>query len=166
MNLRRILKHLLTPHWVVARTFPRRTLDAIAAAIQASEQTHEGELRFAIEAGLHATALVRGSTPRERAIEVFSALRVWDTEHNNGILIYVQMVDRHLEIVADRGISARVPQEQWDAVGRRMEQAYRRGDFEQGTLAGIGEMTQLLAAHFPLRGAPRNELPDRPVVLP
>jgi uncharacterized membrane protein len=165
LNWKRTAKHLIAPHWIVARAFPRAALDRIEAAIRASETTHDGELRFAVEAGLHPHALLRGQSSRLRAHDVFSSLRVWDTEHNSGVLIYVQLVDRCIEIVADRGISAQVPQPEWDAICRRMERAYRNRDFEPGTLAGIREVTALLAAHFPPRDTNPNELPDRPVVL-
>ena len=165
MNIKRIVKHLFAPHWIVRRAFPRRTLGAIEAAIRDSEKLHNGELRFAVEASLHPLPLWRGQTTRQRAQEVFANLRVWDTEHNSGVLIYVQIVDRSIEIVADRGIAARVPQPQWDAICSRIEHAYRNREFEQGTLAGIREITGLLAAHFPPRGENPDELPDRPVVL-
>ena len=122
-------------------------------------------MRFAVEAALHPLALTRGLTARQRAIQVFSELRVWDTQHNSGVLIYVQLADRRIEIVADRGISAKVPQEQWDAVCRRMEDAYRKREFEQGTLTGIAEITRLLATHFPPLADNPNELSDAPVVL-
>ena len=165
MNSSRFFKHLFAPHWIVNRAFPRRALDAIEAAIAASEKTHDGELRFAVEAGLHPLPLWRGQTPRQRAEEVFAALRVWDTEHNSGVLIYVQLVDRRIEIVADRGISAKVAQSDWEASCRRMEEAFRAGRFEQGALTAVAEITALLARHFPPGGANPNELPDRPVVL-
>ncbi len=165
MNIKRIVKHLFAPHWIIARAFPRRTLAAIENAIRTSERSHDGELRFAAEAGLDLLPLLRGQIPRQRAIEVFSALRVWDTEHNSGVLIYVQLVDHRIEIVADRGINARVEQQQWDAICRRMEEAFRQKRFEQGALAAIGEITALLARHFPPRGDNPDELSDRPVVL-
>ena len=165
MNSSRFFKHLFAPHWIVNRAFSRRALDAIEAAIAASEKTHDGELRFAVEAGLHPLPLWRGQTPRQRAEEVFAALRVWDTEHNSGVLIYVQLVDRRIEIVADRGISAKVAQTEWDASCRRMEEAFRAGRFEQGALTAVTEITALLARHFPPGGANPNELPDRPVIL-
>ena len=165
MNLKRMVKHLFTPHWVVSRAFSRHTLKAIERAIGESEHTHNGELRFAIEAGLHPLPLWRGQTTRQRAFELFANLRVWDTEHNSGVLIYVQLVDRRIEIVADRGISAKVAQHDWNAICGRIEHAYRNGEFEQGTLDGIREITRLLAAHFPPRDGNANELPDRPVVL-
>ena len=165
MKLRRIVKHLFAPHWIIARAFPRRTLAAIETAIRASEKTHDGELRFAVEAGLHLWPLLRGLSARQRAHEVFSGLRVWDTEHNSGVLIYVQLVDRSIEIVADRGINAKVDQHEWDAICHRMEAAFREKRFEHGALKAIEEITALLARHFPPRGAKPNELPDRPVVL-
>ena len=160
-----MFKHLFAPDWVIRRAFPRRTLEAIEASIRNSEQTHAGELRFAVEAGLHPLRLWRGQTSRERALEVFAALGVWDTAHNSGVLIYVQLVDRRIEIVADRGISARVPQATWDAICRRIEDAYRERRFEAGTLAGMAEITGLLAAHFPPLAGNPNELADAPVVL-
>jgi uncharacterized membrane protein len=140
-------------------------LSAIGAAVGESEKSHDGELRFAVEAGLHPRPLWRGQSARGRAEELFSSLRVWDTRHNSGVLIYVQLVDRRIEIVADRGINAKVPQHQWDAICLRMEAAFRERHFEAGVLEAIREITALLARHFPPRGDNPNELPDRPVVL-
>lgn len=165
MNYGRIIRHLLTPHWSAGLAFPPRTLAAIERAIAASEKTHDSELRFAVEAGLQLPALLAGQTARQRAVEVFSRLRVWDTEHNSGVLIYVQLIDRKVEILADRGISALVPQTEWAAVCRRMEQAYRKGEFEAGTIAAIEEVSVRLARHFPPRDGNPNELPDKPVIL-
>ncbi|MBI3374477.1 MAG: TPM domain-containing protein [Betaproteobacteria bacterium] len=165
MKLGRILKHLFAPHWIVARAFPRRTLAAVEAAIQASEKSHDGELRFALEGALHPWPLARGQSARARAIELFSSLRVWDTEHNSGVLIYVQLVDRRIEIIADRGISAKVEQREWDAICRGMEAAFRLRNYEQGALEAIAQATLLLSRHFPAQAGNPNELPDRPVVL-
>ncbi len=165
MEPARIVRHLLAPDWVVRRAFPKRVLGRIEAAIGASENAHYGELCFAVEAGLDLIPLLRGVTPRERAMEVFSRLRVWDTEHNSGVLIYVQLVDRRIEIVADRGISAKVQPEEWSEICRRMEAAFRERRFEQGATQGIADVTALLERHFPQSGADSNELPDRPVVL-
>ena len=165
MDFGRIAKHLVTPHWIVARAFPRRTLAAIERAIGTSEKSHDGELRFAVEAGLHPLPLLKGQTVRQRATEVFSALRVWDTEHNSGVLIYVQLVDRRIEVIADRGISARVAQREWDAICRGMERAFRERRYEQGALDAIEQATRLLALHFPPRDGNPDELPDAPVVL-
>ena len=161
----RIVKHLFAPHWIVARAFPRRVLAAIEAAIRASEQSHDGELRFAVEGGLHPLPLARGQSARARAIELFSTLRVWDTEHNSGVLIYVQFIDRRIEIIADRGINARVGQGEWDAICRGMEAAFRLRKYEHGALDAIAQATLLLARHFPPQGGNPNELPDSPVVL-
>lgn len=165
MKLKRIVKHLFAPHWIIARAFPRRTLTAIESAIRASEQSHDGELRFAVEAGLHPLPVLRGQSTRQRAHQVFSDLRVWDTEHNSGVLIYVQLVDRRIEIVADRGINAKVPQHAWDAICRRMEAAFRESRYERGTLTAIEEITALLAQHFPPLGDNPDELSDKPVIL-
>ena len=165
MGARRILKHLFTPDWAAYRAFPRASLRRIEKAIGESEKSHDAELRFAVEAGLALMPLLKGVTPRQRAHEVFANLRVWDTEHNSGVLIYLQLVDRDIEIVADRGISAKVGQDAWDKICRRMEDAFRAGRFEQGALDGIREISALLERHFPPRGANPDELPNRPVVL-
>ncbi len=165
MDLRRVFRHLIAPDWLVYRAFPRATLTRIEAAIRQSEAAHRGELRFAVEPGLDLLPLLRGLTPRQRALDVFSRLRTWDTEENSGVLIYVQLVDRDIEIVADRGIGAKVGQEQWDAICHRMEEAFRDRRFEAGALEGIAEITKLLTAHFPARRDNPDELPDRPVVL-
>jgi hypothetical protein len=165
MDLARVLKHLFVPGWVARRAFPAAVLARIEDAVRESERTHRGELRFVAEGDLDLLPLLRGLTARERALEVFAGLGVWDTAENSGVLVYVQLVDHRIEIVADRGIAARVAQSEWDAVCRRMETAFRGGDYEGGALAGIREITALLARHFPPGAANPDELPDRPVVL-
>ena len=165
MQWSRALKHLLTPDWVAMRPFPASALDRIEAEINASEQRHRGELRFALEASLEPLDVLRGIPARMRALELFAALRVWDTEENSGVLIYLQMVDRRIEIVADRGINRLVQQSEWDAICRRMETEFRAGRFEAGTRAAIQEVTELLARHFPPSADNPDELPNRPVVL-
>jgi uncharacterized membrane protein len=165
MQWRRVFKHLSTPDRVALRPFPQTVLERIEQAIAASEHSHRGELRFALEASLEPLDVLRGYPARARAVEVFSRLRVWDTEENSGVLIYLQMVDRRIEIVADRGINRVIEQSQWDSICRRMEAAFRDGRFETGALAAIEEITALLARHFPPGKDNPNELPDRPVVL-
>lgn len=165
-NVARVAKHLSYPGWITRRAFPRATLDRIEAAIRDCERTHRAELRFAVEGALDLHSLSRRLSPRQRAIELFSQLRVWDTEENCGVLIYVQLVDRSIEIVADRGISARVDQHEWDAICRRMESAFREQRFAEGALQGISEIAALLARHFAPREGRQNELPDKPVILP
>jgi len=159
----RLLKHLLTPHWLALRAFPPATLKQIEAAIKASERQHDGELRFVVEASLPFSFLSLDT--RKRAEALFAQLGVWDTGDNSGVLIYVQLVDRQIEIVADRGISARVEQPEWDALCRQMEQAFKKGQYAEGALQAIEATTRLLARHFPPRGRNLNELPDKPVVL-
>jgi uncharacterized membrane protein len=159
----RALKHLLIPDWVARRAFPAGTLRAIERAVKASERRHRGEIRFAIEAGLAPAQLRLGT--RARARQVFAELGVWDTEENSGVLVYVELVDRKIEIVADRGIAHRVSQSEWDAVCRAMEHAFRQNQYEAGALAAIGTITEILARHFPPTGANPNELPDKPAVI-
>lgn len=165
MNLKRLLKHLAVPAWQTRRLLPAADRAAVAAAVAASERLHRGELRVAVEGPLPIAALWRDATPRQRAVDLFGSLRVWDTAENSGILIYVQLVDRRVEILADRGIAARVPQAAWDALCRAMEAAFARGDYRAGMLAAIAGANQLLVAHFPAQADNPNELPDAPVLL-
>ena len=165
MFLFRIIKHILTPDWAAQRPFTPAVLARIESAIKQSEATHSGEIRFALEGGLELMPLLKGITPRTRALGVFADLRVWDTEENTGVLVYLQLIDRDLEIVADRGINARVTQAQWEAICQRMEAAFRTGRFEEGVIFGLDEISALLAQHFPARGNNPDELPNRPVVL-
>jgi uncharacterized membrane protein len=159
----RLLKHLFTPHWLATRAFPARVLRQIEAAIKASERQHDGELRFAIEGPLPFPFL--RTTTRKRAEALFAQLGVWDTAHNSGVLIYVQLVDHRIEIVADRGISAKVEQAEWSAICSRMEGSFKQNNFLKGSLEAIEAATALLAKHFPPLGRNPNELPDKPVVL-
>jgi hypothetical protein len=161
--VKRTLQHLFTPHWLARRAFPSPALKAIEHAIKASERRHRGELRFAIEGPLHLARL--RLSPRQLAQRVFAELGVWDTAENTGVLIYVQLAERRIEIVADRGIAERVPQHDWDAICRGMERAFKAGEYQQGALAAIAAVTQILAREFPARGANPNELPDKPAVL-
>ena len=165
MNIKRIVKHLLLTHWQVNRAFPGRTLVAIEQAIKASETAHVGEIRFVVEGALHSTPLFNGQSANERAIDVFSQLRIWDTEHNNGVLIYLLLADRDVEIVADRGIHAEVGSEEWESICRTMETAFKQGNYESGVVSGVQAVTRHLMKHFPASGVDLNELPDKPAVL-
>lgn len=165
MNIGRWLRHLLAPQWWVLRAFDRATLDAIQQAVGTSEARHRGELRFVVEGGLQVPQLWRRATPRERAIELFSSLRVWDTAENSGILIYVQMADHCVEIVADRGIAALVDHGEWERICRAMEEAFRAGDYRRGAIDAIAAASDLLARHLPAMPANPDELPNRPLVI-
>ncbi|MCE9570118.1 MAG: TPM domain-containing protein [Rhodocyclales bacterium] len=165
MKLARMFKHLLLPDWWVRRAFARDDLTAIGDAIAACEKSHCGELRFVAEGPLPLSVLWHETSPRTRAVELFSSLRVWDTAENSGILIYVQLVDRKVEILADRGIAARVPQAEWDAICRAMEASFRGGEWRRGALRAVARAGALLASHFPARNHNPNELPDQPLVL-
>ena len=164
MKLVRIVKHLLATKGVVRRAFPRHVLDTIENAIREGETRHAGEIQVVIEGGLDGMPLYRGQSARERAIELFSQLRVWDTRQNTGVLIYLLLADHAVEIVADRGIHEKVDQQAWNEVCRRMEAAFRQSDFGRGVLLGVQAVTAHLATHFPIDGS-TNELLDRPVLL-
>jgi uncharacterized membrane protein len=166
VNWQRLLKNLLASEWSARRALPRPARHAIRDAIRESEKLHLGELEFVMEHALPALSLLRGHSPRDRAIELFSRLRVWDTEHNAGVLIYVLLAERGVEIVADRGIHAKAGDEAWHAICRAMQARFREGRMEQGAIEGVRAVTEILKLHFPAGDAPNaNELRDSPVVL-
>ncbi|RDU99378.1 TPM domain-containing protein [Trinickia dinghuensis] len=165
MDPKRLLRHLFMTRWRVNAAFPQRSLAAIEKAVRESHQAHIGQVRFAVEGALHNSALFRGLSARERAIDVFSQLRIWDTEHNNGVLVYVLLADRAVEIVADRGIHAKVAGEEWEAICRNIEANFRHGQYQAGVIRGIEQVTKLLRQHYPARRPPHEELPSSPVVL-
>ena len=161
----RLWHHFVTDHWSARRAFSPATLQRIEATIAAGERRHSGQVRFAVEPALPLLAVVRGETPRVRALEEFGRLRIWDTEDNCGVLVYLLLADRAVEIVADRGIHRRVGEAPWQAICRRMEVAFRERKFEEGAIAGVEAINALLEQHFPRAAAGPNELPDRPLVL-
>lgn len=165
MNLRRLFKHLLMPPWLAGRAFSAGVLQRIEDAVTASEGRHRGELCVAIEPSLDLMPLLRGQSPRARAEELFSQLRVWDTAENSGVLLYVNYADHDIEIVADRSIAAKVTQAQWEDICHGIEAHFRAGRFEQGMLEAVQAVADLLALHFPAAVGNPNELSDRPILL-
>jgi len=149
------------------RGLPPELLERLTARVAASERRHSGEIRICIEGGLPSSYIWRDAPARERAIMMFGKLRVWDTERNNGVLIYLLLAEHAIEIVADRGLAAHVDAQAWHAMTQRMGGAFREGRFEDGLTQALGEVSALLVAHFPLseEDVDRNELPDAPVVL-
>ena len=164
MDFQRLLRHAFAPSRAARRAFPEAVLASIEMAIRESERHHGGQIRFAVEAALPPIAIWRETSAADRAMEVFSALRVWDTEGNNGVLLYLLVADHDIEIVADRGIHGLVGAAAWEAICRAMESHFRAGRFERGVIEGIGAVSRHLQTHFP-RPVTANELPDRPVVL-
>ena len=147
------------------RAFSPPCLQAIEQAIHDCEQLHGGEIRFAIEGGLEGLRLLKGQSSRERAIDVFSQLRVWDTERNNGVLIYVLLADHAVEIVADRGIHAKAGDASWFTICQNMQRAFSEAQFEKGALEGIAALASVIGHHFPSNETCANELSDVPVML-
>jgi uncharacterized membrane protein len=160
MDLGRLARHLSTFRYRLARAFDSTTRHAIEQAVVASETAHRGEIRFAVEARLDLASLLAGETARQRALDAFAALGVWDTEENSGVLVYVLLADRRVEIVADRGYGARVTEEQWRAICAEMETAFGDGRFREGSVRGVLGCAAHATDVFPSDGADRNELPD------
>ena len=165
MQWNRVLRHLFTDQWSVRRAFPRASMRSIRDKIGEQEKRHGGELRFAVEASLPWWHLWRGQNARSRAVELFGQLRVWDTEHNSGVLIYLLLADKRVEIVADRGIHGKVGATAWEAICGEMQRAFSAGRFEEGVRFGVVAISDLLATHYPSTGPRSNELPNEPVVL-
>lgn len=166
-RLRRILRH----RWLAlrdpaSRIFTAALRDRLAQQVAASEARHTGQIRIYAESALPLSYLRRGASSRERAITLFGKLRVWDTEHNNGVLVYLLLAEHAIEIVADRGLNRQVSAQAWRSVADRMGQALAGGHWEQGLALAVDEATALLVAHCPAPpgGGRHNELPDTPIV--
>ncbi|RZL52256.1 MAG: TPM domain-containing protein, partial [Variovorax sp.] len=146
---------------------PDDAMERLARRVAASEQRHTGQIRICVEAGLPTSYLLRHAPARERAVMLFGKLRVWDTEHNNGVLVYLLLAEHAIEIVADRGIDRHVDAADWAAMTARMGAAFREGRFEDGLTQALEEASALLVARFPRDASTLtgNELPDAPVVL-
>src|ERR1700683_177092 len=165
MKLLRLLRHLPHTRWSTWRRFAPAVRDAIEQAIGECEARHGGEIRFVVETAFDLPELMRGLPTRARALQVSGQFGVGDTARDSGVLIYVLMADRAVEIVADRGIASRIHQNEWEAVCRQMQHHYREGRFRDGSVVGILGVGALLGRHFPGKAASDNELPDQPVFL-
>jgi uncharacterized membrane protein len=161
----RALRHLVATQAGTRRRFRREVTEAIELAVAAAELRTSAEIRFAVETALDLAEIWSGKTPRARALEVFGELGVWDTELSNGVLIYVLMADRDVEIVADRGAGARIAAADWESACHLMEEHFRAGRFQEGAVAGVAAVAALLERHFPARAAQRDELPNQPALL-
>ena len=164
-RLRRTLRHLFSTRNEAERAFPPAVLRTLTDAIAAGERTHRGEVRLIVEKGLPAAQAWAGVTTRQRAVALFADYGVWDTEENCGVLIYVTLAERKVDIVADRGIDRRIARATWQGICDTMTRGFARGEFEAGTLAAIAQVNTLLREHFPANGARPNELPDKPLML-
>lgn len=164
-RLARLWRHFRVDRAHVHRAFPPAALTRVEQAIAACEKRHSGQICVVLEASLPLARVWQGQTPRERALEVFGALRVWDTEHNDGVLIYLLLADRDVEIVADRGIHAKVGAGAWEAICRTMEQGFAAGRYADTAVDGVNAVGEHLVAHAPRADGGTNELADRPIVL-
>jgi uncharacterized membrane protein len=165
-RLRRLLRHRWLDEDDTRKAIPPAMVERLMRRVAASEGRHSGEIRICVEASLPSSYIWRDATPRERALAMFGKLRVWDTQDNNGVLIYLLLAEHAIEIVADRGLSSRVPPAEWSAMVQRMGDAFRQGRFEEGLTQALEEVSALLVRHFPAAAgaANPNELPDEPVL--
>ena len=175
----RTLSRLIRHRWLDAadarRAVPEQLAEQLRRRVHASERRHSGEVRICIEGGLPTSYLWRHLRDREpmaeivrqRALMMFAKLRVWDTEHNNGVLIYLLLAEHAIELVADRGVSRHVDAALWQALVARLGEALRAGRFEDGLTQALEEVSAVLVAHFPeteaANAAAPNQLPDEPV---
>ena len=165
-SLMRMLRHRWLDESDTRKAIPRELVERLAGRVAASEKRHTGEVRIFVEAGLPMSYLWRSATPRERAVAMFGKLRVWDTELNNGVLIYLLLAEHAIEIVADRGLARHVAADEWRAIVSRMGAALHEGRFEDGITQALEEVSALLVQHFPAAAGEinDNELPDEPVL--
>lgn len=166
-SITRLWRHYWHDERAARRLLDEAALDRLQQRVQASERRHTGEVRVCIEASLPLDQAWRGTTPRQRAVELFGSLRVWDTEHDNGVLIYLLLAEHAVEVVADRGLHRKVPQGEWEGVVAGLANAFVAHRYEDGLMEAVDRVEALLVRHFPLpHGTPRpNELEDRPVRL-
>jgi uncharacterized membrane protein len=164
-RIHRAWRHLRSSDGDAKRAFPETTLEAITEAITAGEQTHRGEVRLIVEKGLPFDDAWDGVSNRQRALALFADYGVWDTEDNCGVLIYINLAEHKVDIVADRGIDRRIDSATWQAVCRTMTEGFRDGRFHDATLAAVKQVNELLHQHFPANGSRANELPDKPLML-
>jgi uncharacterized membrane protein len=164
-TLSRFFKHLTTTTGFGRRAFPESTLKAIEEAIANGEKRHRAEIRVVVEPALAALAVLGGQSPRDRARELFAHYGVWDTEENCGVLVYINLADHQVEIVADRGIGRTVAAQDWQSICRTMTQGFARGDYHDSTLAALAQLNALLQEHYPDDGSTHNQLANRPVML-
>jgi uncharacterized membrane protein len=168
MRLARFLTHLFTSQAIVRRRLGPSFANDIEAAVRAAEATHGGEILVVVEPALEPIEVLRGKSGRERALEVFSEQRVWDTEHNNGVLLYVLFADHDIEILADRGLASRVPNGVWESICAKIEEQFSAGKFTEGLQDGVRAVSDLLREHFPVKAgekrAEQNELSNAPIV--
>jgi uncharacterized membrane protein len=162
---RRALRHATTGAATGKRCFPQPVLDAIAGAIAAGETRHRAEVRLVVEPALPFGVALDGVTNRERARALFAQYGVWDTEENCGVLIYVNLAEHAVDIVADRQVGRLIADSEWQAVCRTMTEAYKRDDFQQGSVAALDQLADLLQHHFPANGSRPNQLPNEAVIL-
>ena len=162
MDLARFFRHVWMSPVQAARSFSTETLDAIQKAIAASESRHRGEVCFVVEAELGTEQLWAGLTPRDRAKQVFAERGVWNTEENNGVLIYLLLADRDVEIVADRGVDRHAGKDEWEGICGMMTAHFHAGRYREGAIAGVAAVSALLERHYPSTGGGHNELEDRP----
>ena len=165
VKIGRFFKHIFTSSASVRKIFSESDLNLIENCITEAERKHNGEIRFCVEASLEAHELYAGITPHQRARQVFSELGIWDTENNNGVLLYLLLADRDIEIIADRAIAARVSAEEWEKVCREIESHFRSGKFLDGVKLGIQRISEHLQTHFPSDGRRGSELSNRPVII-
>lgn len=165
MGVLRWLRHVFAGEWSVRRAFPPSAMAAIEASITQQEQRHDGEICFVVEAGLPLSDLWAGLSSKARALELFGRFGVWDTEQNAGVLVYVLLADRHVEIVADRGIHRRVGTIAWETICGAMQREFAAGRYLEGAVLGVGSISDLLAVHFPPQDENPDELPNRPIVI-
>lgn len=164
-TIKRLFRHLCTTSAAGRRAFPEATLQSIEQAIDEGETRHRAEVRMIVEPALGMLAVLQRVTARQRARDLFAHYRVWDTEENCGVLVYVNLADHKVEIVADRGVGRVIAAGQWQAICRTMTQGFAQGEFHDSVLAALRQLNSLLQHHYPDDGSQRNELPDRPVML-
>lgn len=161
----RFFRHLLTTTATGRRIFPAPTLEAIQKEIASGEKRHRAEIRLIVEPALPLSSVLQQMSSRERARELFSLYRLWDTEENLGILLYINLADHKVEIIGDRAANRALSPEDWQAACRTMTEGFRHNAFHESTVAALTRLNETLALHFPAGSDNPNEISNRPVII-
>ena len=161
----RALKHLTSTAAAGRRAFPAPSLKEIQEAIAQGELVHSAEVRLIVEVAHGIDAVFNDIGNRERALALFAQYGIWDTEENCGVLIYVNLAEHAVEIVADRNVGRRIKATEWQAICQTMTQGFGVGAFHESTLVALNALNELLRQHFPSTGARPNQLSNDALIV-
>lgn len=162
-SLARLFRQLIFVPCLHNTWLTKEVKNRLTDAISEAEQGHQGEIRLIIENHLPIGSAYRQDS-LSRAVDLFGLYKVWDTSHNTGILVYVNLCEHSLQIIADRGIDGKAHND-WQALCDQALTKFKQKQFEQGLTELIAHLGKILNTHYPSDDISGNELPNRPIYL-